>query len=169
MGDQRASCSQWGRPYVSTQNCVQASSVHRPQQAPPSIALHSTLDSPQLGALIHHVLPLDRLPGRPACCPPAGPPPDPAPGTRSARVWILPVRGRRGQGRQVRQQRLCRPHDDARAGCKGRHAVPATARPDRGPCQLRIPGTHAMTLPPITYQLYCCARARLTANGTLVY
>jgi hypothetical protein len=102
---------------------------HRPRQ-PPARRPH------------HHVLPLDRLPGRPACCPPAGPPPDPAPGPCRTRLRLVPVRGRRGQGRQVRQPRLRRPHDDARAGCKGRHPLPAAARPDRGPRQLRIPGMH---------------------------
>jgi hypothetical protein len=114
----------------------------------PSIALPIHPESPPLGAHLHHVLPLDRLPGRPACCPPAGSPPDPAPGTRSASIRIVPVRGRRGQGRQVRQQRLCRPDHHACARLQGRHEVPAAARPDRGPCQLRIPSTPVPIEPP---------------------
>jgi hypothetical protein len=121
--------------------CKHRQSINLTQPSSPSIAHHTHLDSPPPGARFHHVLSLDRLPGRPACCPPARPRPDTAPRTRSASFRILPVPGRRGQGPQVCQQRLCRPYHDVGARGKGRHKVPAAARPDRGSCQLRIPGT----------------------------
>lgn len=147
-----------GRYLCQRKTSASSVDIYHPQA--PSIAQHTRPTSPQLGARFHHVLPLDRLPGRPACCPSAGPAPDPAPRTRSASIRIIPVRGRRGQGRQVRQQRLCGADHDACARLQGRHEVPAAARPDRGSCQLRIPGT-----PQSQYNApNCCVRAALTAN-----
>lgn len=102
-------------------------------------------NQPSARRLPHDALPNDRLPGRAACRPPAACLPVPAPRTRCSSFRLLPVPVRRGQGRQVRQQRLCRPYDDAGPGCKGRHALPAAARPDRGSCQLRFPGTNILS------------------------
>ena len=102
-------------------------------------------NQPSARRLPHDALPNDRLPGRAACRPRAARLPVPAPRTRCPSFRLLSVPVRRGQGRQVRQQRLCRPHDDAGPGCKGRHALPAAARPDRGSCQLRFPGTNILS------------------------
>jgi hypothetical protein len=104
----------------------------------------------------HDALPIDRLPGRATCSPRR--PPGPAPRPRKPSFGLLPVPVRRGKGRQVRQQRLCGADDDAGPGCKGRHEVPAAARPDRGSCQLRFPGT------PCIEREEHAIRARLTVN-----
>ena len=102
-------------------------------------------NQPSARRLPHDALPNDRLPGRAACRPRAARLPVPAPRTRCPSFRLLSVPVRRGQGRQVRQQRLCRPYDDAGPGCKGRHALPAAAWPDRGSCQLRFPGTNILS------------------------
>lgn len=102
-------------------------------------------NQPSARRLSHDALPNDRLPGRAACRPRAARLPVPAPRTRCPSFRLLSVPVRRGQGRQVRQQRLCRPYNDAGLGCKGRHALPAAAWPDRGSCQLRFPGTNILS------------------------
>lgn len=87
---------------------------------------------------LHDAVPHNRLPGRATSCPPGLAVAEAR--ARSPGLRILPVPVRRGQGRQVRQQRLCWPDDDSCSGRKGRNALPAPARPDRGSCQLRFPG-----------------------------
>ena len=89
---------------------------------------------------LHDAVPHNRLPGRATSCPPGLV--DTEARARSPGFRILPVPVRRGQGRQIRQQRLRWSYDDIGSGRKGRNAIPAPARPDRGSRQLRFPGMH---------------------------
>lgn len=90
---------------------------------------------------LHNVLPFECLPGRPACHPPTSRASGPASRTRCPSFRILPVRGRRGQGRQVCQQGLCRSDYHACIGLQGRNKIPAASWADRGSRKFRIQGT----------------------------
>lgn len=128
-------------PWRSTNFVMSTLCIHL---TPRRISIHCRLPphpQPSARRPLHDALPNDRLPGRAACSPPAGRPPGPAPWTRCPSFRLLPVPVRRGQGRQVCQQRLCRPYDDSGSRIQGWYPLPAIAWPDRGPGQLRFPGT----------------------------
>jgi hypothetical protein len=116
---------------------------HQIHPLPSSPAFKDRQTAPVPRRPLHHALPHNRLPGRTTSCP--NPPSPPSlcavPRPRCSRLRLLPVPDRRGKGRQVRRQRLCRPDDDAGVGVQGGNPLPAFSRPDRGAAELCIPGT----------------------------
>lgn len=117
--------------------------IGSPRQHHPIHCRLPTHRSPVARRPLHHVLSIDRLPGRAESCAPGCRPPVAAPRSRnSRRIAGLPVW--RCQRHQVREQRLRRPRHDTRPGGQGWYAIPAATRPDRRPAALCIPCTPAI-------------------------
>lgn len=143
---QRRTNQAWRKRFMSALQRKLHSFDSSPRQHHPIHCRLPSHRSPVARRPLHHVLSIDRLPGRPESCAPRRPRPSPAPRSCGSRIRILPVPVGRGKGRQVRQQRLRRRYHYPRPRRKGRYAISAAARPDRGPAALCIPGT-PLTVP----------------------